>query len=111
MRDRRATRLKAVPKDFAVRRGARLPAAVDRYVPRREAQVPLFRLDVYLNRLEALSLDPSEFAHAARGILDLVRAWDIVRRWRREDALFAAVCFLASPLVIGGTIGLIRWLF
>jgi hypothetical protein len=111
MKDWRATRLREVPKDFAARRGARLPAAVDRYVPRREEQIPLARLDVYLNAFEGLSLDPSEFAHGARGILDLVRAWDIVRRWRREDAWFAAVCVLASPLVFGGSIALIRWLF
>jgi hypothetical protein len=111
MKDWRATRLRAVPKDFAARRGARLPAAVDRYVPRREEQIPLFRLDVYLNSLEGLSLDPSEFAHTARGILDLVRAWDILRRWHREDLWFAAVCVLASPLIFGGTIALIRWLF
>ena len=111
MKDRRITRLRAVPKDFTGRRNGWLPAAVDRPEPRRAEQVPLVRLDVYLNSLEGLSLDPSDFAHAARGILDLVRAWDIRRRWRREDASFAAVCFFASPLVIGGTIGLIRWLF
>ena len=111
MKDRRVTRLKAVPKYFASRRHSRLPAVVDRQEPRRVEQVPLVRLDVYLNSLEGLSLDPSEFAQIARGILDLVRAWDIGRRWRREDAWFAAVCVLASPLVFGGTIALIRWLF
>jgi hypothetical protein len=111
MRDRRITRLRAVPKDFAARRTGWLPAAVDRREPRREEQLQRVRLDVFFHLFEELSLTPSDFSYFARGLLDLVQMWDIQRRWRREDASFAAVCVLASPLVIGGTIALIRWLF